>query len=312
MRRYLLPPFDVGVIGNNGWIVQDHPDVCEIIPSESVTVGHSECAWVKHHLLVEVEVENVVELVIVWGRQWDSLPVNKCSWHNEKRTQVSSRCLLAIVSQSGLLSVLATVIKPTASFIHKIFITHTLMDATVLALWFHHLYGTIFQVEMDLKHPDSLLLNSWLRYIFLEECIKTQNLERQRAICHTEIQCFLKWQISSLHTKLNTKLKMLMVFEKKKILHNWPTSSNFCFKQNYSKGSLTWNIWCLAVWYSTTSQHWNCSCQWITCKHKQWENFNKKYYWMSDDHNILLFRLENRLGLSGTILKGQGILGANR
>lgn len=82
---YLFPEVAVGVIRHGGTVIYAHPKFCEKVPCKRVTVGHSERAWVQHHLLVDVEMENVVEMVVVWGRQWDALAMNKCSCHKEQQ-----------------------------------------------------------------------------------------------------------------------------------------------------------------------------------------------------------------------------------
>lgn len=65
---YLLAEVTVGVIRHHGWLVQLHTQFSEKVPGERVTVGHRECARVQHHLLVDVEMEDVVEVVIVGRR----------------------------------------------------------------------------------------------------------------------------------------------------------------------------------------------------------------------------------------------------
>lgn len=55
-------------------------------------------------------------------------------------------------------------------------ITGTLRDATVLVLWLHHLYGVIFQVEVDLTPPDSVRLIPGVWHSLLKVSFKTQNL----------------------------------------------------------------------------------------------------------------------------------------
>lgn len=58
----------------------------------------------------------------------------------------------------------------------------TLSNAAVLVLWLHHLYGIIFQVEVDVTLSDSVCLISCLSYSFLKVCFKTQSLEEQGGI----------------------------------------------------------------------------------------------------------------------------------
>lgn len=82
---YLFPEVAVGVIRYSGRVTEAHTKFCEKVTCKRVTVGHSKCAGVQHHLLVDVEMENVVELVIVWGRQWDTVAMDKCSCHKEQQ-----------------------------------------------------------------------------------------------------------------------------------------------------------------------------------------------------------------------------------
>lgn len=164
-EAYLFSQVAVGVIGYSGGVVHAHPKFCEKVPCERVTVGQSECARVQHHLLADVKMENCVELVIIWGRQWDTLAMNKCSCDRGQQ-HINGKHLVKSTSYLSVLSVYFA----------------TLRDATVLILRLHHLYGVIFQVEVDLTLPDSVCLISSLGHSFLEVCFKTQSLEGQRDI----------------------------------------------------------------------------------------------------------------------------------
>lgn len=76
---YLLSKAAERVVRNSSGLIQLDPQFCEKVPCKGVTVGQSECARVQHHLLVDVEMVNVVELVIIWRRQRDTVATNKCS-----------------------------------------------------------------------------------------------------------------------------------------------------------------------------------------------------------------------------------------
>lgn len=57
------------------------PQPGEKVSCKRVTVSQGESVRVQHHLLVDVEMGNVVELVIIWGGQRDTLTTNKSSCH---------------------------------------------------------------------------------------------------------------------------------------------------------------------------------------------------------------------------------------
>ena len=55
----------------------------------------------------------------------------------------------------------------------------TLRDATVLELWFYHLYGVVLQVEVDLTPPHPVLLLLLLGHCFLKVGIEAKHLQRR-------------------------------------------------------------------------------------------------------------------------------------
>lgn len=76
---YLFPKLAIGIEGYSGWFIKTHSKFCKKVSCKSVTVGHSELARVQQYLLVDVEMKNVVELVIIWRRQWDTVATNQCA-----------------------------------------------------------------------------------------------------------------------------------------------------------------------------------------------------------------------------------------
>lgn len=68
-----------------------HPKFCQKVPCERVTVSHSECARVQLHLLVDVEMEQVVELAFIWRRQWDTVATNECSYDRDHQHTIGNK-----------------------------------------------------------------------------------------------------------------------------------------------------------------------------------------------------------------------------
>ena len=137
--------------------------------------------------------ENVVELVIVWGRQRDALASNKCSCHREEPTAVVScghqtarhdsvKCAVSLLSVMDHMASWNPKCRKRTKVKHFHLsntccdITDTLRDAAVLELRLHHLHGIILQVEVDLALPDPVRLVSCLRNRLLEVRFKTQSL----------------------------------------------------------------------------------------------------------------------------------------
>lgn len=79
MTVHLFSLSAVQVIWKWSRIIQPHPKPGEEPPGEGVTVGQGEGPTVEHHLLVDVEVEHLVELVVVWRREGDAVAMNECS-----------------------------------------------------------------------------------------------------------------------------------------------------------------------------------------------------------------------------------------
>lgn len=112
--------------------------------------------------------ENVVELVAVRGRQWDAVATNERSCHKEEKRH-SGEINLYLSAAYCLFNFLLYHKQCGSSFF-------TLNEAAVLELWLHHLYGVVFQVEVDVTFSDSELLIPGPGHGLIEERLKTQNL----------------------------------------------------------------------------------------------------------------------------------------
>lgn len=95
----LFPEAAVGVLRYSCRVIYMHPKFCQKVPCERVTVSHSECARVQLHLLVDVEMKQVVELAFIWRRQWDTVATNECSLGNATVLVLRLHNLYGIVFQ---------------------------------------------------------------------------------------------------------------------------------------------------------------------------------------------------------------------
>lgn len=101
MVVHLLPLSAVWIIWNWSRIIQLHPKSGEEVPREGVTVGQGEGPRVEHHLLVDVEMEHLVVLVIIWRREGNAMAINECACNatNAEELMLFQRIIEAVSFQ---------------------------------------------------------------------------------------------------------------------------------------------------------------------------------------------------------------------